>query len=69
MVLTCLSVVQFFVHAKICDIDIELTDHLFVLNRLLLQLFADLFEHLNLISVLCYTFLVPLMVKHIFSLF
>ena len=69
MILLGFSVVQFLIHAEIGNVDVELTDHLFVLNRLLLQLLADLLEQFNLVRILSDSFLVPSVNKMKLSLF
>ena len=49
---------KFLVHAEVGNIDIELTDLLIRLNGLLLKLFANLFEQINISCILSDSFLV-----------
>ena len=59
MVLLGLAAMEFLIHGKIGDGEIQVTNHLLILNGLLLQLFADLLEHFNILSVVGDSLLVP----------
>ena len=59
MVLLGLAAMEFLIHGKIGDGEVQVTNHLFILNGLLLQLFADLLEHFNILSVVGDSLLVP----------
>ena len=50
---------EFLVHADVGDGEIQVTNHLLILNGLLLQLLADLLQHFNVHCVFGYALLVP----------
>ena len=59
MVLLGLAAMEFLIHRKICDGEIQVTNHLLIFNGLLLQLLADLLEHFDILSVVGNSLLVP----------